>query len=181
MNMRRDALLAAAHLITTVNRVVTSIPGRQVGTVGRIQAEPGAVNVIPERVVMSLELRDLKPDKIRACYDRIRNEAEAIARRTGTKMSFKAIEELTPPALTDERIKDYIEEAARDLGIYSLRMPSGAGHDAQSIAMIAPIGMIFIPSVGGVSHSPLEFSRPGDIEKGLNVLLRTLFKVDNAF
>ena len=178
MKERRDALLAAAGLITAVNRVVTSVPGRQVGTVGRIKADPGAVNVIPGRVEMSLELRDLDAEKIRTLFERLRAEAGSIAARTGTKIGFAAIEERTLPALTDERIRKLIEAAADEIGLGTHRMPSGAGHDAQSIARIAPIGMVFVPSAGGISHSPLEFSRPEDIEKGVSVLLKTLFKVD---
>jgi len=178
MKERRDALLAAAELITAVNRIVTAMPGRQVGTVGRIKAEPGAVNVIPGKVEMSLELRDLDADKVRTLIERIRGEAAAVAARTGTKIGFAAIEERTLPALTDERIGRIIEDAARELGLASHRMPSGAGHDAQSIAGIAPIGMIFVPSVGGISHSPLEFSKAEDIEKGVSVLLKALFRVD---
>lgn len=181
MRERRDALLAAAGVITAVNRIVTAMPGRQVGTVGRIKAEPGAVNVIPGRVEMSLELRDLDAEKIRTLFERIRTEAGSIAGRTGTKIGFAAVEERTMPALTDERIRKIIEEAAKELGLESYRMPSGAGHDAQSVARIAPIGMIFVPSVGGISHSPLEFSRAADIEKGVSVLLKALFKVDAAF
>ncbi len=181
MNQRRDALLAAANLIAAVNRVVTSRPGRQVGTVGRIRVEPGAVNVIPGRAEMSLELRDLDAEKIRSLFERIREEAGSIAARTGTKIGFAAIEERTLPALTDERMRAVIEESAEELGLASLRMPSGAGHDAQSVARIAPIGMIFIPSEGGISHSPLEFSRPEDVQNGVSVLLRTLFKVDGIY
>jgi N-carbamoyl-L-amino-acid hydrolase len=152
-----------------------------VGTVGRIRVEPGAVNVIPGRAEMSLELRDLDAEKIRSIFERIRGEAARIAGRTGTKIGFDAIEERTLPALTDERLRTVIEESAEELGLASLRMPSGAGHDAQSIARIAPIGMIFIPSAGGISHSPLEFSRPEDIQKGASVLLKTLLKIDRVF
>jgi len=181
MDRRRDALLAAARLIDAVNRTVTERPGRQVGTVGRIRVEPGAVNVIPGRAEMSLELRDLDADKIRGLFDRIGEEAGKIAAATGTKIGFTAIEERTRPALTDERIRAVIEEAAAGLGLASLRLPSGAGHDAQSIARIAPIGMIFIPSAGGISHSPLEFSRPEDIRDGASVLFETLLRIDRAF
>jgi N-carbamoyl-L-amino-acid hydrolase len=181
MKERRDALLAAADLILAVNRAVTSVPGRQVGTVGRIKAEPGAVNVIPGRVEMSLEIRDLDAAKILALFEKIRGEAAGIAARTGTKVAFAATEDRTLPALTDERLRKAIEEAAAELGLASNRMPSGAGHDAQSIARIAPIGMIFIPSAGGVSHSPLEFSKPEDVARGASVLLKALFKADGVF
>ena len=71
-----------------------------------------------------------------------------------------------------------VEQSAAELGLTSLRMPSGAGHDAQSIAKLAPAGMIFVPSVGGISHSPLELTRPEDVVNGVNVLLHTLFKTD---
>jgi len=179
MNERRDALLAAARLILEVNRTVTAEPGRQVATVGRIQAEPGAVNVIPGKVVMSLELRDLSMDKVRSLFSQIQEEGRRIEKETNTKISFTALEE-TSLALTDPRLRNLIRESAAELGLSSLDMPSGAGHDAQSIARIAPIGMIFIPSVGGISHSPNEFSRPEDIANGARLLLRTLLKVDGA-
>ena len=177
MKERRDALLAAAQLILEVNRIVTAEPGSQVGTVGRIQAEPGAVNVIPGKVVMSLELRDLSMDKVRSLFSRIEAEGRRIATETRTKVSFAAVEE-TAPALTDPRLRNLIQESAAELGLISLDMPSGAGHDAQSIARVAPVGMIFIPSIGGISHSPKEFSRPEEIRNGARVLLRTLLKAD---
>jgi len=178
MNNRQDALLAAAKFIEAVNRVVTSVPGRQVGTVGRINALPGAPNVIPGKVVLSLELRDLDGAKIKMLYDRIYNEAQEIAKASKTKFDFKEIN-VNIPAPTDPRIRAVISEAARELGLSTKLMPSGAGHDAQDMARLGPVGMIFVPSVGGISHSPKEFSRPNDIANGANVLLHTLLKLDN--
>lgn len=178
MDMRQDALLAASHLVIAVNRVVTSVPGRQVGTVGRIKAEPGAPNVIPGKVVMSLELRDLSGEKIQSLYEKIEKEAQDIAEKTKTKISFSSIDAMAIPAPTDTRIRKYIDESAKELGLSTLFMPSGAGHDAQDMAKIAPTGMIFIPSVGGISHSPKEYSRPEDITNGVNVLLHTILKID---
>ncbi len=178
MNMRQDALLAAAHLIIAVNRVVTSIPGSQVGTVGRIKAEPGAPNVIPGNAVMSLELRDLSGEKILSLFEKIEKEAQIIARQTDTRISFSSIDAMAIPAPTDAGIRSYIEKSARELGLSTLFMPSGAGHDTQDMAKIAPTGMIFIPSVGGISHSPKEYSRPEDIANGVNVLLHTILKID---
>jgi beta-ureidopropionase / N-carbamoyl-L-amino-acid hydrolase len=179
MNQRHDALLAAAKFIEAVNRVVTSVPGRQVGTVGRIQAQPGAPNVIPGVVVLSLELRDLDAAKISMLYGRIREEATAIGKASGTTFSFKPINE-NIPAPTDPRMRQRIGEAARGLGLTTASLPSGAGHDAQDMARIGPVGMIFVPSVGGISHSPRELSRPKDIENGANVLLHTVLAVDRA-
>ena len=180
MEYRRDALLAAARFILAVNRVVTAEPGRQVGTVGRLTVEPGAVNVVPGQAILSLEIRDLSLEKVRAFFARIRRESEAIARETGTTFAFTALEE-TPPSPTDERLRGLVRDSGRELGLQTLDLPSGAGHDAQMIARIAPVGMIFIPSVAGISHSPREFSAAEDIANGVRVLFSTLLKVDQAF
>lgn len=179
MNNRQDALLAAAKFIEAVNRVVTSVPGRQVGTVGRIQALPGAPNVIPGKVVLSLELRDLDAAKIETLYQSIRREADQIARASRVTFDFKEIN-TNIPAPTDPSIRRLIDQSAKELGLTTKAMPSGAGHDAQDMARLGPVGMIFIPSVGGISHSPKEFSKPKDIENGANVLLGTLLKLDGS-
>src|SRR3989441_183148 len=177
MNQRQDALLAAAKFIEAVNRIVTSIPGRQVGTVGRIQALPGAPNVIPGKVILSLELRDLEGAKINLLYQKIYAEAQQIARESKTKFDFKEIN-VNIPAPTDSRIRQLINDSAKELGLTTRSMPSGAGHDAQDMARLTSVGMIFVPSVGGISHSPREFSRPQDIANGANVLLHALLKLD---
>jgi len=177
MNQRQDALLASAKFIEAVNRVVTSVSGRQVGTVGRIQALPGAPNVIPGKVILSLELRDLDASKIEMLYQKIRGEADQIAQADKVTFDFKEIN-VNISAPTDPRIRTLIDQSAKDLGLTTKQMPSGAGHDAQDMARLAPVGMIFIPSVGGISHSPKEFSRPKDIENGANVLLGAVLKVD---
>ena len=179
MNNRQDALLAAAKFIEAVNRIVTSVPGRQVGTVGRIQALPGAPNVIPGKVILSLELRDLDAAKILTLYQRIRAEADRIAKTNKVTFDFKEIN-TNIPAPTHAGIRRLIDQSAKELGLTTKVMPSGAGHDAQDMARLGPVGMIFIPSVGGISHSPKEFSKPKDIENGANVLLGTLMKLDRA-
>jgi len=177
MNDRRDALLAAARFIQTVNQVVTGMEGDQVGTVGMIQASPGAPNVIPGLVTMSLELRDLDMEKIERVFQTIQSRAQDIAAENGTRIELDEFY-LSRGAPIDNRVMQLIEESATALGLSSRRMPSGAGHDAQSIAPLAPTGMIFIPSIGGVSHSPEEYSRQEDIIAGVNVLLGTIIKLD---
>ncbi len=177
MNQRQDALLAAAKFIEAVNRTVNSVAGRQVGTVGRIESLPGAPNVIPGKVVLSLELRDLDASKIKMLYEKIHAEAQQIARTSGTKFTFKEIN-VNVPAPTDPRIRKIIADSASELGLTARLMPSGAGHDAQDMARLGPVGMIFVPSVAGISHSPREFSHPADIANGANVLMHTLLKLD---
>jgi N-carbamoyl-L-amino-acid hydrolase len=177
MNQRRDALLAAAKYVEAVNRVVTSVPGRQVGTVGKIQAFPGAYNVIPGKIATSLGLRDLDAAKTQMLFEKIQVEVRQIEQATGTKFEFKQTNS-TPPAPTDVRTRRVIDEAAKGLGLTTKFLPSGAGHDAQEMANLGPVGMIFVPSVDGISHSPREFSRPEDITNGANALLHTLLRLD---
>ncbi|HSO75950.1 MAG TPA: M20/M25/M40 family metallo-hydrolase, partial [Blastocatellia bacterium] len=157
--------------------IVTGFPGRQVGTVGKIQALPGAYNVIPGKVVAGLELRDLDANKTQLMFDKIRAEATRIAEATGTRFDFRQTS-VSAPALTDERIRRLIDETAKGLGLTTKQLPSGAGHDAQEMARLGPVGMIFVPSLAGISHSPREFSTPEDIANGANVLLHALLKLD---
>jgi N-carbamoyl-L-amino-acid hydrolase len=178
MNQRHDALLAGAKFIEAVNRIVTSIPGRQVGTVGKIQAVPGAYNVVPGRVVLGLDVRDLDQEKIDTLFSKMRNEAEQIGQASGTKLSFHQVV-ADKPALTDPRLRQIIADAAKQLNLSTKLLPSGATHDAQSMARLAPVGMIFVPSIGGISHSPEEFSRPQDIVNGANVLLGAVQRLDS--
>lgn len=178
MDQRHDALLSAARFIERVNQVVTSVPGRQVGTVGWIKVSPGAYNVIPGKVALGLELRDLDEKKFTGLFDQLRGEAERIGQVNQTRFSFTE-PVLTHPALTDSAFQKIIDDSAKSLGLTTKLMPSGAGHDAQEIARLGPVGMIFIPSIGGISHSPKEFSRPQDIENGANVLLQTVLVFDS--
>jgi len=180
MSKRQDALLAASRLVVEVNRLAKETPGRQVATVGRMRVEPGAPNVIPGRVVMSLEVRDLSETKIRGLYADIAANAGRISNETGTSISFAQLGEAAVPAPTDERMRGLIEEAARGLGLSTKRMASGAGHDAQDMARIAPTGMIFVPSAGGISHSPAELTSPDDMANGVNVLLGVILRLDEG-
>jgi N-carbamoyl-L-amino-acid hydrolase len=177
MDRRQDAMLAAARFIDMVNRVVTSTPGRHVGTVGRIRAVPGAPNVIPGTVECSLELRDLDDAQILRLFEAIRAEASKIGAATGTAFAFEELH-VNAPAPSDPRMRQVIAAAADALGLSSRVMPSGAGHDAQAMAQLGPMGMIFIPSVGGISHSPKEFSHAPDIVHGANVLLGAVLAAD---
>lgn len=178
MNRRRDAMLAAARLTVAVNEVATAMPGRQVATVGRIRAEPGAPNVIPGRVVMSLEIRDLDLARMELVFERIHARAEAIAEASATTISFSLIDVDSMPTPTDKRMRRIIAGAAQGLGLTYKLMPSGAGHDAQDMATIVPTGMIFVPSVGGISHSPREFTSPRAMANGADVLLQSILGID---
>lgn len=179
MKERHNALLAAAKLIEAVQSVVTQEPGRQVGTVGKLQVFPNAPNVVPGLVKHSIELRDLSAEKIARLGDEIQKRAQEIAKETGTEITMEKNEH-DPPAVADPELQGKIEAAAARLGLKTMRLPSGAGHDAQMMAKVGPIGMIFVPSVDGISHSPKELTRWQDCANGANVLLQTVLLIDRA-
>jgi N-carbamoyl-L-amino-acid hydrolase len=177
MAERQDALLAASHLTIAVREIVTREPGRQVGTVGRLEVMPNAANVIPGSVSLTIELRDLSTPKLRALAETIRRRAAEIASATKTTIELRLSSE-NPPALATPAVQDAIERASGALGLKTMRMPSGAGHDAQMMAQLGPMGMIFVPSVGGISHSPKELTRWEDCAHGASVLLGAVLAID---
>ena len=177
MPLRKDALVTASKLVVLINETVLRIPGRQVATVGQINVFPGATNVIPGKAVMSLDLRDLSRNKIDSVFGLIRHAADSLAGITGTTITFTK-KNTTEPAMADKKIQALIALAAGEAKFSTLSLPSGAGHDAQDMARIAPMGMIFVPSKGGISHSPEEYTDPRDMANGTTVLFRTLMKLD---
>jgi len=177
MAERQDALLAAAQLALAVNEIVTREPGRQVGTVGRLTVEPNAQNVIPGLVRHTIELRDLSSEKIARLGQAIQVRAGDIAAHTRTQIDMKLANHSEAAPATPE-MQAAIEAAASGLGLASRRLPSGAGHDAQMMATLGPMGMIFVPSAGGISHSPKEFTSWEDCARGADVLLQTILRID---
>lgn len=176
---RHNALIAAARLIEAVDAIVKAEPGRQVGTVGQLAVFPNAPNVIPGRVKLTVELRDLSGAKVKALGQSVQVEAERIAAATGTSIGFRPREQIRE-ALADPAVQEKIEASARLLGLTAMHLPSGAGHDAQVLATLGPMGMIFVPSVDGISHSPKELSTWSDCANGANVLLNALREIDAA-
>jgi N-carbamoyl-L-amino-acid hydrolase len=124
-------------------------------------------------------MRDLDLAKVDRLFDEIRRAAAAIGSETGTRFGYREIY-LTLPARAHDDMRAVIERAATALAFSTLSLPSGAGHDAQEIARLAPMGMIFVPSARGISHSAEEFSRPEDITAGADVLLNTLLALDTG-
>jgi beta-ureidopropionase / N-carbamoyl-L-amino-acid hydrolase len=176
---RHDALLAASHLTIAVREIVTAEPGRQVGTVGHMEVTPNSPNVIPGVVQLTIELRDLSPEKLTRLAERIRARATEIALRTKTSIAFSSSSHIAP-AITAVEVQRAVKRSADGLGLATIGMPSGAGHDAQMMAQLSPMGMIFVPSVGGISHSPRELTEWEDCARGANVLLGALLEMDRA-
>ncbi len=177
MNKRKDALAAASKAVLAVREEVRAETGRQVGTVGWMKVEPGASNVIPGKITFPVELRDLDEAKINRIADRILQRFKTIGQEENVEISCTK-PDFHAPALTAPAFQDAIRVSARQAGLATLDLPSGAGHDAQNVARFAPVGMIFVPSRGGISHSPLEYTSPEQAANGAEVLYRTLLRLD---
>lgn len=177
MNERHDAMVAAAQLTLAVREIASRRQGRQVGTVGRIEIEPNSPNVIPGRAMLSVEFRDLSEQTLRELGDAIKARAAAIGTETGTTITL-TLASTNVPAMSSSGVQQAITRAAESAGLKSMRLPSGAGHDAQQIARICPMGMIFVPSIGGISHSPKELTAWDDCARGADVLLKTVLALD---
>jgi N-carbamoyl-L-amino-acid hydrolase len=173
MPKRQDALVAASHLVIAVNEIVGREPGRQVGTVGQLNVSPNVPNIVPGSVKLVVELRDLSGQKIAAMGEQVRSRAREIAAQTKTQIEVRPAAH-HDAALATPEVQASIEAACAKLGLKHQRLPSGAGHDAQMMALLGPMGMIFVPSVGGISHSPKELTRWEDCARGAQVLLHTV-------
>ncbi|MGI6344907.1 MAG: Zn-dependent hydrolase [Bacillota bacterium] len=174
MQLRRDALVGAAEMVQSVERLTRESGFTQaVATVGKLTVSPGGVNIVPGRVDFSLEIRDLEAGVMDRLAELILPALEAIAQRRGLDLHWERTADVKPAPL-DETLRQVIGEIAGALGYSFREMPSGAGHDAQHLARICPTGMIFVPSVGGISHAPAELTRDADCIRGATLLLNTL-------
>lgn len=169
MEARRDANYAAAKLLVAARDLTRDISGLRVNS-GRFRTEPANVNVVARQSVFSLDMRHPEDGPLTLAETRMRERASDIAAEENVAISFTDLARF-PAQPFDEQIVGKVEAAAHRLGLPVRRMPSGAGHDAQMMAMIAPTAMIFVPSINGRSHTPDELTRPEDIVAGANVLL----------
>ncbi|MFZ5821208.1 MAG: Zn-dependent hydrolase [Chloroflexota bacterium] len=171
--LRRDAGLAAAKTIQYLRELALNLGGDQRATCGVIRFEPEIINVIPGKAVFTIDLRNTDETALKESEQRLRAYAAGLAKQDGVDIDLRLLS-YVPPQAFDPRVVETVEGAARMLGYAHRRMISGAGHDAQVMARKYPVGMIFIPSRGGVSHSPAEYSSPEDLAAGANVLLQTV-------
>ena len=169
MPLRRDALAGAAEVILAVERLARDAPG-VVGTVGTIRIEPGAINVVPGRAELGIDVRSSDRETKASVVEALRREIEEMARRRGLERSVQTLTDEAPVAL-HPALAALLERCARARGLPALRMVSGAGHDAMQIARICPSGMVLVPSREGISHSRQEWTPPDDIVFGTQVLL----------
>jgi len=170
MSMRRDAGHAAARVVTFLRDRARSSNTPTVATVGCMSFEPNAINVIPSRATFTVDLRDPDEGRLQAEEAALAAYLKELAAAEEVTISVERLARFEPVTF-DRRIVELVEEAARRRGLASKRMTSGAGHDAQMIARMAPAAMIFVPSIGGISHNPREHTRDADLVAGANILL----------
>ncbi len=180
MDRRRDAFFTAAEYATKSREtVVRGGAGRSVTTIGVVEVWPGVPNIVPARARLLQEIRDPEPEVLERLSKRTLALGRRVAKRRGLTLEVEDLMQAEPIGMSP-RVQSLIEAEARALGLATKRMPSGAGHDAQILAVVTDAGMIFIPSQGGHSHRPDEWSDWEAIERGANVLLGTLLRLANA-
>jgi N-carbamoyl-L-amino-acid hydrolase len=175
MERRRDAGVAAAAFVVGARDLVLRSHPDAVVNVGSIAFEPGAFNVVPGRAELALEFRSLRRDEL----DAVERELHALAAAQGLEVAVEHVAAWEPTPLAPE-VQEAISDSARELGLATVDLPSGAGHDAQALAAATRSGMLFVPSRGGVSHSPLEHTSWEDCVDGANVLLGAALRLATA-
>ena len=176
MAYRHDAGYAAAATAAFVRRLVSDIGPPQVGTVGRLDLHPDLVNVVAARAMMTVDLRNTDEQVLQAAEERLAQYVGEVARSEGVSVSTRRLARFEPVEF-DPRVIALVEATAAGFGYQARRLPAGAGHDAQMLARVCPAGMVFVPSVGGVSHNPAEHTDPEHLVAGANVLLHTLVRL----
>jgi beta-ureidopropionase / N-carbamoyl-L-amino-acid hydrolase len=173
MRLRKDPGYVAAAIVTGVRAIASEMGGTQVATVGRCEFHPNLVNVVPASVTMTVDLRNTDEwllQQAEAVFDAL---CEQLAREEGVHIERRTLARFEPVEFHHAQI-DLVESTAARLGHSTMRMPSGAGHDAQMLARVCPTAMIFVPSVNGLSHNIAEYTHPAHITAGADVLLQVV-------
>jgi len=173
MRLRRDPMVVAAQVVTEARAIARRMGGTQVATVGRLNAFPDLVNVVPARVAFTVDVRNTDEDRLQQAEQALFAFARRMAAEEGCDIVMKPLARFEPVEF-DGRMIDLVEGTAKALGHSVKRMPSGAGHDAQMLARACPSAMIFVPSINGLSHNLAEDTAPADLAAGANVLLHTV-------
>jgi beta-ureidopropionase / N-carbamoyl-L-amino-acid hydrolase len=177
---RQDALVAAAEVVLFVKAIALQMPSQPVATVGFLTVAPNAVNIVPGQVDLTVDMRDLSQDCLDEMKELLDREMEAIARRTQTQITSSPIL-LVEPTPAASVVQLTIEKTCQQLDLSYRYMPSRAGHDSLEIGRFTDMGMIFVPSQAGLSHSCEEYTSPEQCIEGANVLLNTLLRLDELY
>lgn len=173
--MRRDAGLVAAQIACEARAIADEFGPPQVSTVGMFEVSPGLVNVVPERAVLTVDLRNTHEETLQCAETRLIEAADRFASMQGCTVTRRSLARFEPVEFNGELVGS-VEAEARNLGHSVQRMPSGAGHDAQMFAPYCPTAMVFVPSRNGLSHNIKEYTAPEQIRAGVDVLMQVVLK-----
>ena len=173
MSLRHDPAYVAAEITVFLRKLASEFGGDQVCTVGKIDLHPNLTNVVPAKATLTLDVRNTDEIRLQQAELRIADFLTEIAANEGVTITTRTLARFEP-VIFDDQVMDTVESIAKQQGNTVKRMPSGAGHDAQMLARVCPSGMIFVPSVKGISHNPAEFTESIDLEAGANILLHTM-------
>jgi N-carbamoyl-L-amino-acid hydrolase len=173
MSLRHDPAYVAAEITVFLRKLAAEFGGDQVCTVGKIDLHPNLTNVVPAKATLTLDVRNTDESRLQQAELRIANFLTEIEANEGVTITTRKLARFEP-VIFDDQVIDTVESIAKQHGNSVQRMPSGAGHDAQMLARVCPSGMIFVPSVKGISHNPAEFTESIDLEAGANILLHTM-------
>jgi N-carbamoyl-L-amino-acid hydrolase len=176
LRLRRDAAHVAAEVTTFVRRLALEMGGDQVGTVGRIELHPDLVNVVAAQATLTVDLRNTDDALLAEAERRLRTQVAELAAAEGVEPAWRRLARFAPVAFHAD-VVDLVERAAEKRGLTVMRLPSGAGHDAQMLARVCPTGMVFVPSRAGISHNPAEFTEPEHLAAGAQVLTDVLVEL----
>ena len=173
MSLRRDPMRVAAEIVVAARSIASEIGGSQVATVGSLTLHTNLVNVIPANATMTVDLRNMDESSLQLAEEQLQLRVAAIAEDEDVDVKSRSLARFEPVEF-DGRVVTQIEQLAKQRGLSTKRMPSGAGHDAQMMARVCPTGMIFVPSLDGVSHNPSEHTDPQDLVVGAQLLADTM-------
>lgn len=176
MSLRKDPAFVAAQITVFLRELARRYGGHQVCTVGKVDLFPNLVNVVPAKATLTLDVRNTDEETLRKAEQEITNYLSVIARDEDVSITTRTLARFEP-VLFHDRVIDTVEDVAREHGLSLMRMPSGAGHDAQMLARLCPSGMIFVPSHRGISHNPAEHTDAVQIIAGANVLMNVMLQL----
>jgi len=173
MSLRHDPAYVAAEITVFLRNLAKDLGGDQVCTVGKIDLHPNLTNVVPARATLTLDVRNTDEKLLQIAESKIKDFLTQIAISEGVEIKTRQLARFEP-VIFDDIVIDLVESIAKEQNNSVQRMPSGAGHDAQMLARVCPAGMIFVPSVKGISHNAAEFTDEADLNAGANILLHTM-------
>jgi N-carbamoyl-L-amino-acid hydrolase len=174
MSLRHDPAYIAAEITVFLRQIAQEYGGNQVCTVGKIDLQPNLINVVPKSATLTLDVRNTDENILQEVELKIAQKIKQISETEGVRVSSRVLARFEPVQF-DERLIDLVETLAKTHNRSVMRMPSGAGHDAQMLARVCPTSMIFTPSVEGISHNPAEFTSTDDLVAGTNILMDTMW------